>query len=142
MDLLDSDAQTTQDTDQDKCRVDRSESLNQTSAESYERPETSPEQNPIHSLEVPSEGASGSRAKTETLCLSRQRGEREGEESEREETESSDDNTTQYSIHPPHDCPYLLLLQGCSLTQVSYSDTHPVGLIKDGCLICESFSVQ
>uniref|UniRef100_A0A673ANK4 Si:ch211-176g6.2 n=1 Tax=Sphaeramia orbicularis TaxID=375764 RepID=A0A673ANK4_9TELE len=35
----------------------------------------------------------------------------------REETESSDDNTTQYSIHPPHDCPYLLLLQGCSLTQ-------------------------
>uniref|UniRef100_A0A3B5B9K1 Ras-associating and dilute domain-containing protein-like n=1 Tax=Stegastes partitus TaxID=144197 RepID=A0A3B5B9K1_9TELE len=44
-------------------------------------------------------------------------GEREGEESEREETESSDDNTTQYSIHPPHDCPYLLLLQGWSLAQ-------------------------
>uniref|UniRef100_A0A3Q0SN99 Si:ch211-176g6.2 n=1 Tax=Amphilophus citrinellus TaxID=61819 RepID=A0A3Q0SN99_AMPCI len=42
---------------------------------------------------------------------------REGEESEREETESSDDNTTQYSIHPPHDCPYLLLLQGCSAAQ-------------------------
>uniref|UniRef100_H3CJK5 Si:ch211-176g6.2 n=1 Tax=Tetraodon nigroviridis TaxID=99883 RepID=H3CJK5_TETNG len=40
-----------------------------------------------------------------------------GEESEREETESSDDNTTQYSIHPPHDCPYLLLLQGCSPAQ-------------------------
>uniref|UniRef100_A0A671VJ27 Si:ch211-176g6.2 n=1 Tax=Sparus aurata TaxID=8175 RepID=A0A671VJ27_SPAAU len=34
-----------------------------------------------------------------------------------EETESSDDNTTQYSIHPPQDCPYLLLLQGCSLAQ-------------------------
>uniref|UniRef100_A0A8C2YWS6 Si:ch211-176g6.2 n=1 Tax=Cyclopterus lumpus TaxID=8103 RepID=A0A8C2YWS6_CYCLU len=30
---------------------------------------------------------------------------------------SSDDNTTQYSIHPPHDCPYLLLLQGCSPAQ-------------------------
>uniref|UniRef100_A0A674P9P6 Si:ch211-176g6.2 n=1 Tax=Takifugu rubripes TaxID=31033 RepID=A0A674P9P6_TAKRU len=39
------------------------------------------------------------------------------EESEREETESSDDNTTQYSIHPPHDCPYLLLLQGYSPAQ-------------------------
>uniref|UniRef100_A0A3Q3W3Z8 Uncharacterized protein n=1 Tax=Mola mola TaxID=94237 RepID=A0A3Q3W3Z8_MOLML len=39
------------------------------------------------------------------------------EESEREETESSDDNNTQYSIHPPHDCPYLLLLQGCSPAQ-------------------------
>lgn len=117
MDLLDSDTQTTQDTDHDKCHMNRRESLNQTSLESYEPPKTSPEQNPIHSLEVPSEGASGSRAKTETLCPSRPRGEREGEESEREETESSDDNTTQYSIHPPHDCPYLLLLQGCSLTQ-------------------------
>ncbi|XP_070847159.1 ras-associating and dilute domain-containing protein-like, partial [Chaetodon trifascialis] len=117
MDLLDSDTQTTQDTDHDKCHMDRRESLNQTSLESYEPPKTSPEQNPIHSLEVPSKGASGSRAKTETLCPSRPRGEWEGEESEREETESSDDNTTQYSIHPPHDCPYLLLLQGCSLTQ-------------------------
>uniref|UniRef100_A0A3Q2XR78 Ras-associating and dilute domain-containing protein-like n=1 Tax=Hippocampus comes TaxID=109280 RepID=A0A3Q2XR78_HIPCM len=44
-------------------------------------------------------------------------GEQEGEESEREETESSDDNTTQYSIHPPQDCPYLLLLHGRSLVQ-------------------------
>uniref|UniRef100_A0A087YLL8 Si:ch211-176g6.2 n=1 Tax=Poecilia formosa TaxID=48698 RepID=A0A087YLL8_POEFO len=35
----------------------------------------------------------------------------------RESLENSDDNTTQYSIHPPHDCPYLLLLQGWSLTQ-------------------------
>ncbi|KAM9425904.1 ras-associating and dilute domain-containing protein-like [Pholidichthys leucotaenia] len=51
-------------------------------------------------------------ARTETLCSPRQ-----GEESEREETESSDDNTTQYSIHPPHDCPYLLLLQGHSPTK-------------------------
>ncbi|CAF94400.1 unnamed protein product, partial [Tetraodon nigroviridis] len=33
------------------------------------------------------------------------------------EQKSSDDNTTQYSIHPPHDCPYLLLLQGCSPAQ-------------------------
>uniref|UniRef100_I3KU61 Si:ch211-176g6.2 n=1 Tax=Oreochromis niloticus TaxID=8128 RepID=I3KU61_ORENI len=30
---------------------------------------------------------------------------------------NSDDNTTQYSIHPPHDCPYLLLLQGYNPTQ-------------------------
>ncbi|XP_054913518.1 ras-associating and dilute domain-containing protein [Poeciliopsis prolifica] len=63
------------------------------------------------------EGDGGTACKTENLCPPRPRGEREGEESEREETESSDDNTTQYSIHPPHDCPYLLLLQGCSLTQ-------------------------
>ncbi|XP_061701072.1 ras-associating and dilute domain-containing protein-like [Syngnathoides biaculeatus] len=31
---------------------------------------------------------------------------------EKEETESSDDNATQYSIHPPFDFPYFLLLQG------------------------------
>ncbi|XP_044034960.1 ras-associating and dilute domain-containing protein isoform X2 [Siniperca chuatsi] len=117
MDLLDSDAETKQDAGHDKCHKDQSECLNQTSVQSYECPKTSPEQNHIHSLAVPSKGDGGSQAKTETLCPSRPRGEREGEESEREETESSDDNTTQYSIHPPHDCPYLLLLQGCSLTQ-------------------------
>ncbi|XP_045923885.1 ras-associating and dilute domain-containing protein [Micropterus dolomieu] len=116
MDLLDSDTET-QDADHEKRQKDRSESLNQTSVQSYERPKSSPEQNHIHSLTNPSKGGGGSQAKTETLCHSRLRGEREGEESEREETESSDDNTTQYSIHPPHDCPYLLLLQGCSLTQ-------------------------
>ncbi|XP_071329288.1 ras-associating and dilute domain-containing protein [Trachinotus anak] len=109
MDLLDSDTETKQDTD--KCVKDRSESLNQMSPQ---RPKISPEQNHIHSLETPSQG---SRAKTETLCPSRPRGEREGEESQREETRGSDDNTTQYAIHPPHDCPYLLLLQGCSPTQ-------------------------
>lgn len=38
---------------------------------------------------------------------------------EKEETESSDDNTTQYSIHPPFDFPYFLLLQGYSHRQVS-----------------------
>lgn len=38
---------------------------------------------------------------------------------EKEETESSDDNTTQYSIHPPFDFPYFLLLQGFSHRQVS-----------------------
>lgn len=124
MDLLDSDTETKQDTDHDKRQKDRSESLSQTSVQRYERPKTSPEQNHIHSLADPSEGDGGSQPKTETLCPSRSRGEREGEESEREETESSDDNTTQYSIHPPHDCPYLLLLQGCSLAQVSHSDTH------------------
>lgn len=31
---------------------------------------------------------------------------------EKEETESSDDNMTQYSIHPPFDFPYFLLLHG------------------------------
>ncbi|XP_074553708.1 ras-associating and dilute domain-containing protein-like [Halichoeres trimaculatus] len=36
---------------------------------------------------------------------------------EKEETESSDDNTTQYSIHPPFDFPYFLLLQGFSHRQ-------------------------
>ncbi|XP_060757663.1 ras-associating and dilute domain-containing protein-like [Neoarius graeffei] len=36
---------------------------------------------------------------------------------EKEETESSDDNTTQYSIHPPFDFPYFLLLQGYSHKQ-------------------------
>ncbi|KAK5851315.1 hypothetical protein PBY51_002118 [Eleginops maclovinus] len=113
MDLLDSEEK--QETDQ--CHKDRSDSLNQTSVQCYERSKTSPEQNRSHSLAVASQGDGRSQAKTETLCPARLRGEREGEESEREETESSDDNTTQYSIHPPHDCPYLLLLQGCSLTQ-------------------------
>ncbi|XP_035261471.1 ras-associating and dilute domain-containing protein [Anguilla anguilla] len=36
---------------------------------------------------------------------------------EKEETESSDDNATQYSIHPPFDFPYFLLLQGYSYRQ-------------------------
>ncbi|XP_034749247.1 RA_Radil_like and Myo5p-like_CBD_Rasip1 domain-containing protein isoform X2 [Etheostoma cragini] len=36
---------------------------------------------------------------------------------EKEETESSDDNSTQYSIHPPFDFPYFLLLQGYSHRQ-------------------------
>lgn len=44
----------------------------------------------------------------ETRCLN----------TEKEETESSDDNTTQYSIHPPFDYPYFLLLQGYSPRQV------------------------
>lgn len=81
----------------------------------YEQSKPNPEQSHIHSHEAFSEGDGGSPAKKEPLCP---RGEREGEESEREETESSDDNSTQYSIHPPHDCPYLLLLHGCSPAQV------------------------
>lgn len=36
----------------------------------------------------------------------------------REETESGDDNCTQYSIHPPVHFPYFLLLQGFSYRQV------------------------
>lgn len=39
---------------------------------------------------------------------------------EKEETESSDDITTQYSIHPPFDFPYFLLLQGYSHRQVRF----------------------
>lgn len=38
---------------------------------------------------------------------------------EKEETESSDDNATQYSIHPPFDFPYFLLLQGYNHRQVT-----------------------
>ncbi|KAL6094707.1 uncharacterized protein ACO6RY_16063 [Pungitius sinensis] len=113
MDLLDSDTGTTQKSSCGECGKDRSESLNQTSAQSSERLE----QNCIQSPAVPSEGDGESQPKTEGLCPPKLSGEREGEESEREETESSDDNTTQYSIHPPHDCPYLLSLQGCSPAQ-------------------------
>lgn len=121
MDLLDSDTVTIQDTVHEKCHEDQSESQSQTLV----HPKTCPDQNHIHGLAVPSEGDGGLHAKTETLCSPRPRGKREGEESEREETESSDDNTTQYSIHPPQDCPYLLLLQGCSLAQVSHSRHTP-----------------
>ncbi|XP_024243667.2 ras-interacting protein 1-like isoform X2 [Oncorhynchus tshawytscha] len=53
----------------------------------------------------------GSETYTEPLCPSPEM------EREREETESSDDNVTLYSIHPPQDCPYLLLLQGYSNRQ-------------------------
>lgn len=116
MDLLDS--ETKEDTGHDKC----CKGLKQASMVSYEQPKLNLEQSHNHSPEVPSEGGSRSQAKTETLCP---RGGQEGEESEREETESSDDNPTQYSIHPPHDCPYLLLLQGCSAAQVSHSGTTP-----------------
>ncbi|XP_035389582.1 ras-associating and dilute domain-containing protein isoform X2 [Electrophorus electricus] len=38
-------------------------------------------------------------------------------DSEREETESSADNSTEYSFHPPQNLPYFLLLQGFSYTQ-------------------------
>lgn len=117
MDLLDSNTEAKQGASHDQCN----EHLNQVPALLLERPQTSPEQSHIHSLPALREGDGGSRAKTESLCPLRSSGEREGEESEREETESSDDNSTQYSIHPPHDCPYLLLLQGQSHTQVSHS---------------------
>lgn len=40
---------------------------------------------------------------------------------EKEETESSDDNNTQYSIHLPFDFPYFLLLQGYNHRQVGPS---------------------
>ncbi|XP_019902278.2 ras-associating and dilute domain-containing protein [Esox lucius] len=51
----------------------------------------------------------GSETGIEPLCLS--------PDMEREETESSGDQVTLYSIHPPSDCPYLLLLQGYSPRQ-------------------------
>ncbi|KAM4525789.1 ras-associating and dilute domain-containing protein [Fundulus diaphanus] len=115
MDLLDGEAQS--DTEHRARAKDLRESLHHYTVHSQESLRTSARQIASHSVAAPSEGDGGSGSKTETLCLSRTRGEQEGEESEREETESSDDNTTQYSIHPPHDCPYLLLLQGWSLTQ-------------------------
>lgn len=122
MDLLDSDQENQQDADQETCQKDQSGSLNHTTV-LHTCSQTSSEQNHIHSITAPSEGDAGSQSKTERLCPSKARGEREGEGSEREETESSDDSTTQYSIHPPHDCPYLLLLQGCSPAQVTQSHT-------------------
>ncbi|XP_028842932.1 ras-associating and dilute domain-containing protein-like isoform X2 [Denticeps clupeoides] len=42
---------------------------------------------------------------------------REDPEAEKEETESSDDASTQFSVHPPFDFPYFLLLQGYSHRQ-------------------------
>ncbi|XP_029383725.1 ras-associating and dilute domain-containing protein [Echeneis naucrates] len=114
MDLLDSDTGTKQDTNRETCAKDLSESLNQMPAQISESSKISPEQNHIHSLKAPPQG---SQAKTETLCPSKPRGKHGGQESQREEMESSDDNNTQYTIHPPHNCPYLLLLQGCSPTQ-------------------------
>ena len=55
---------------------------------------------------------------------------------EKEETESSDDNTTQYSIHPPLDCPYLLLLQGCSPSQVPAPRSHRSRPVSAGLSHC------
>ncbi|XP_077482760.1 ras-associating and dilute domain-containing protein isoform X2 [Stigmatopora argus] len=109
MDLIDADSETKE--TQDQCF-----SMNGTSVESHKNPQARAELDDIE-LAVPSKGDGVSQAKTETLCPSRPRGEQEGEEFEREETESSDDNTTQYSIHPPHDSPYLLLLHGRSPVQ-------------------------
>jgi hypothetical protein len=48
---------------------------------------------------------------------------------EKEETESSDDNTTQYSIHPPFDFPYFLLLQGYSYRQVGKLESEAVATV-------------
>ncbi|KAJ0060254.1 hypothetical protein NL108_005837 [Boleophthalmus pectinirostris] len=81
----------------------------QTSLQICELPTTDPE----HS--VSEAGDSG--ARTEALCEPGTGAERGATEWEREETESSGDSSTQYSIHPPQDCPYLLLLRGHSLAQ-------------------------
>ncbi|XP_029933190.1 ras-associating and dilute domain-containing protein isoform X2 [Myripristis murdjan] len=136
MDLLESDTETQRGACQNSSFKTQNQNQNLNSARQHEstskhNQKASPKQNHIqsevHNLAAPSQGDARSRAKTETLCPARQRAERDREESEREETESSDDNTTQYSIHPPQDCPYLLLLQGCSLTQdfVIYLLTGP-----------------
>lgn len=124
MDLLDGEAK--HDTEHDTRAKDQHESLSPATVASYKPLKRSPKENLLHGMAVLSEGDRESEDKTETLCVSRQRAEQEGDESEREETESSDDNTTQYSIHPPQDCPYLLLLQGCSPAQVF----HPVTVKK------------
>uniref|UniRef100_A0A3B4FJI8 Ras-associating and dilute domain-containing protein-like n=1 Tax=Pundamilia nyererei TaxID=303518 RepID=A0A3B4FJI8_9CICH len=71
MDLL----ETKHDTDHEKRVKDESECPNQTSVQSFEHPE----QNHIHSLAAPSEGA-----KTENLCPSRPRGEQEVEDGHKE----------------------------------------------------------
>lgn len=131
MDMLDCDT----DNHMEQDKSPKHQSLTPNSPQSYEFPETCQEQNHI---EAPSEeDQRGSGARTEGLCQSRARGEREGAESEREETESSDDNTTQYSIHPPHDCPYLLLLQGHSATQVSHAITPSSSVIIQVLTLCE-----
>ncbi|KAJ0016260.1 hypothetical protein NQD34_014550, partial [Periophthalmus magnuspinnatus] len=81
----------------------------QTSLQIYELPTTGEEHS--HSE------AGDSAGRTEALCEPGARGERGAVEWEREETESSGDSSTQYSIHPPQDCPYLLLLRGHSHAQ-------------------------
>lgn len=117
MDLLDEEAK------HDTHAKDQHKSLNPASIPISKSLTTSPEQNRFHGVAVLSEVDAEPDVKTESLCVSELRGEQEREESEREETESSDDNTTQYSIHPPQDCPYLLLLHGCSLAQVFDQNT-------------------
>uniref|UniRef100_A0AAV2MPK9 Ras-associating domain-containing protein n=1 Tax=Knipowitschia caucasica TaxID=637954 RepID=A0AAV2MPK9_KNICA len=69
-------------------------------------PDTSPGQRCIQE-------STGSSAITEAPCEQGAGTELE----EKEETESCGDRGSQYSIHPPHDCPYLLLLKGHSQTQ-------------------------
>ncbi|KAM9410951.1 ras-interacting protein 1-like isoform 3-T3 [Salvelinus alpinus] len=84
-------------------KLNPDKNLKQRDGESYVDANVSPLEDP------------GSETYTEPLCPSP---EMEIErEREREETESSDDNITLYSIHPPQDCPYLLLLQGYSNRQ-------------------------
>ncbi|CAL8304692.1 unnamed protein product [Lota lota] len=77
----------------------------------------------VHCLSVSyPAGVGEAGADTESLCRRGREERRSGERGERggrggrgeSETESSDDSGTQYSIRPPRDCPYLLLLQGCS----------------------------
>lgn len=55
---------------------------------------------------------------------------------EKEETESSDDNTTQYSIHLPFDFPYFLLLQGFNHRQVGQCIFPNASSFSDVLLCC------
>ncbi|XP_041633774.1 RA_Radil_like and Myo5p-like_CBD_Rasip1 domain-containing protein isoform X2 [Cheilinus undulatus] len=70
----------------------------------------------LSEMDLPTMGKEAERARQKSTL--REDGEVEADKEEmrlgleKEETESSDDNTTQYSIHPPFDFPYFLLLQG------------------------------
>ncbi|XP_020508342.2 ras-associating and dilute domain-containing protein-like isoform X1 [Labrus bergylta] len=75
----------------------------------------------LSEMDLPAMGKEAERARQSSAL--REDGEAEADKEElrlgleKEETESSDDNTTQYSIHPPFDFPYFLLLQGYSHRQ-------------------------
>ncbi|KAF7648327.1 hypothetical protein LDENG_00158530 [Lucifuga dentata] len=95
-DLLDSDTESKQDGDRDQSQKNESES-GKNSAE--------PQHDLIH-VHNRAERHGEPQAATR-----REGGERRGDEPRR------DTESTRYSIHPPHTCPYLLLLQGADHTQ-------------------------
>ncbi|XP_072523171.1 ras-associating and dilute domain-containing protein isoform X2 [Salminus brasiliensis] len=75
-------------------------------------------------LRADSQGQHGSSPEPQNGLKNQSQGEKSGPHKalhcpvgEKKETESNDDNSTQYSIHPPLHFPYFLLLQGFSYTQ-------------------------